>query len=99
MPFSANQLAIPFALCFITLMAVLYFLHQAQLNRQKQQQAKRLSDLSPPAKERNHRSLPFRQYYLTRQLTAPTEQDELLLKQYSELQRLQAERKAVKRGE
>ena len=96
MPFSPNQLAIPFALFFFAIMAVLFFLHKAHLARLHKLQQQRLSKLKPPAKDRNHRSLPVRQYYLTRQLTAPTEQDELLLKQYTVLQRQQAARKMPK---
>lgn len=99
MDFTPNQLTLPFGLFFAASMFVLFRLHQAALARQRAQLAERLTKLSPPAKERNHRSLPIRQYFLTQQLAPPTPDDELALKQYSVLQRLQRERKARKAAE
>lgn len=80
-----NQFVVPLVLaCFFTL-AALAFLVKVRKEAQKSAQLKRLAELKPPKKGQNHRSLPPRQYYLTRNMAKPTVEEEHLLEVYVKL--------------
>ncbi len=87
MPFALtfNQFVVPLMLvCFFTL-AALAFLVKVRREAQKAAQLQRLAGLKPPKKGQNHRSLPPRQYYLTRNMARPTPEEEHLLEVYVRL--------------
>jgi hypothetical protein len=80
-----NQFVVPLVLaCFFALLA-LSFLVKVRKEAQKAAQLKRLAELKPPRKGQNHRSLPNRQYYLTRNMTKPTAEEEHTLEVYVKL--------------
>lgn len=80
-----NQLFIPLIAVCILAVAIIVFWGKVQKETLRQAQLKRLKTLNPPQKGRNHGSLPPRQYYLTRQMTKPTPEEEHLLEQYFKL--------------
>lgn len=80
-----NQLLIPLiAFCILAVVLVVFW-GKVQAESLRQAQQKRLKSLNPPQKGRNHRSLPPRQYYLTRNMAKPTVEEEHLLEQYLKL--------------
>lgn len=82
-----NQLVAPLVILTLVGLAFLAFLINNRNQVRKRQQDARLAALRPPGKNRNHRSLPWRQYFLTQQMTKPSEEDELRLKQWRTLQK------------
>lgn len=81
-----NQLVVPLVLaCFFSL-GVLAFLVKVRKEAQKAAREKQLAELKPPKKGQNHRSLPMRQYYLTREMAKPTAVENHLLEVYRKLQ-------------
>lgn len=82
---SFNQLVVPLVMACFFALAALAFLVKVRKEAQKAAQLKELADLKPPKKGQNHRSLPPRQYYLTRNMTKPTPEEERLLEVYVKL--------------
>lgn len=80
-----NQLLIPLVLICILAIVLLAFWRKIKSENLRQAQLKRLKELNPPPKGRNHNSLPPRQYYLTRNMAKPTPEEEHLLEQYLKL--------------
>lgn len=85
-----NQFVVPLVMaCFFSL-AALAFLIKVRKEAQKAAQLKALASLKPPKKGQNHRSLPPRQYYLTRTMAKPTREEEHLLEVYVKLNPIEA---------
>lgn len=81
-----NQWVFPLVLACCCTLAALAFLVKVRKEAQKAAQLKALAELKPPKKGRNHRSLPPRNYYLTRNMTKPTPEEEHVLEVYMKLQ-------------
>lgn len=80
-----NHFVVPLVLACFCALAALAFLVKVRKEAHKAAQDKRLADLKPPRKGQNHRSLPPRQYYLTRNMTKPTAAEEHTLEVYVKL--------------
>jgi len=80
-----NHLVVPLVLACFFALAALAFLVKVRKEAHKAAQKKRLLALKPPKKGQNHRSLPPRQYYLTRNMAKPTPAEEHLLEVYVKL--------------
>ena len=80
-----NVLLFPLvASCLLALVALGFWI-KVRRETQRAAQLESLGKLKPPRKGHNHRSLPIRQYYLTRNLARPTPAEELLLEVYVKL--------------
>lgn len=80
-----NQLVVPLGMMATLALVLLAVLVNLRAASRKQSQQKRLNELKPPKKGRNHKSLPNRQYYLTRGMAKPTPEEEHLLEKYLKL--------------
>lgn len=80
-----NLFVFPLVLACFFALAALAFLVKVRKQAHQTAQEKRLAELNPPKKGHNHRSLPLRNYYLTRNMTKPTAEEEHLLEVYVKL--------------
>lgn len=80
-----NVLLLPLlGTCLLALVALGFWI-KVRRETQRAAQQQTLGKLKPPRKGHNHRSLPVRQYYLTRNLARATPAEELLLEVYVKL--------------
>lgn len=91
-----NHLVVPLLLTCAFALSALAFLVKVRKEAHKAAQAKRLAGLKPPKKGRNHRSLPPRQYYLTRNMAKPTAEQEHVLNVYVKLHPEEAQGSAAR---